>query len=195
MADPGAGFSAAFRQRMFRWRWFYRVRQFWNGAWSLLGKADEGLAEAVLSPEQLALFRRMPADARAHSLAVLSTLHRQGSVVQDLAAAALLHDVGKVAATDAGAYLGFWLRGPLVLLEAVAPGWLLRLEDARPAGRVRYALYVHLQHPAIGARWAQAAGCSALTCWLIEQHQSRLAAGPADWLLLLERLQRADSQN
>ncbi len=91
----------------------------------------------------------------------------------DLAAAALLHDVGKVAADDAGAYLGLWMRGPIVLLEAWRPDLLVRLASPQPAASLRYALFVHLAHPQIGAAWANEAGCSPLTCWLIAHHQDK----------------------
>ena len=153
------------------------------------------MVRAVLSPAQVALFERMPGDAQDHSLRVLATLQGQGDVASDLAAAALLHDVGKVAALDSGAYLGLWLRGPMVVAEALAPGLLARLADARPSASMRYALYVQQQHAAIGAQWAREAGCTPLTCWLIEHHQDKGLSGTADECALLARLQAADGAN
>ncbi len=153
------------------------------------------MVRAVLSPAQVALFERMPGDAQDHSLRVLATLQGQGDVASDLAAAALLHDVGKVAALDSGAYLGLWLRGPMVVAEALAPGLLARLADARPSASMRYALYVQQQHAAIGAQWAREAGCTPLTCWLIEHHQDKRLSGTADECALLARLQAADGAN
>ncbi len=173
----------------------YRVEQFIKGLRASLQTPDESLAETVLAPAQLALFRRMPLDARRHSLDVLRTLQRQGPTSRDLAVAALLHDVGKAAATEAGAYLGLWLRGPLVVLEAFAPGVLNRLAVPRPSPSIRYAVYVQLHHPAIGAAWAQEAGCSELTCWLIAHHQDASANGDPERMALLNRLQRADGEN
>jgi hypothetical protein len=137
----------------------------------------------------------MPADAQRHSLNVLGTLQAARPVPPDLAAAALLHDVGKVAADDAGAYLGLWLRGPMVLVEAVWPGLLRRLASDRPAPNLRYALFVQEQHPAIGAAWARDAGCSQLTCWLIEHHQDKALTGDEQQCALLARLQAADEAN
>jgi hypothetical protein len=150
-------------------------------------------AARTLPPAASDLFRRMPADARRHSLNVLHSLQAQGEVSNDLAAAALLHDVGKLAADDAGAPITLWLRGPLVLLDALSPRWMDRLASAEPSTGWRFALHVHRNHPAIGALWAQECGCSALTCRLIAAHQQRSATLPNAELAQLRRLQAADN--
>lgn len=168
----------------------YRVGQFLHGWRASLTDVDRAQVTQVLSPPALALFARMPADAQAHSVRVLRTLQADGAMPADLAVAALLHDVGKVAATDAGAYLGLWMRGPVVLLEAFAPALLRRLAAPQPSPSPRYAIHVQLAHPQIGATWARAAGCSELACWLIEHHQDRMAQTQ-----LLSRLQWADGRN
>lgn len=174
---------------------FYRIRQFIDGLFSFARPEDESPAQALLSPAELVLFRRMPVDARRHSLHVLKTLRCDGEIPHELAVAALLHDVGKVAARDVGAYLGLWLRGPIVLAEALAPAWLHRLEDSRPSGGLRYALYVQAHHPEIGAEWERHAGGDALTCWLIEHHQDNTIADGTPEGALLARLQAADNAN
>lgn len=173
----------------------YRVGQFFGGLLAGAQEIDEAPAMAVLSPAALTLFRRMPRDAQRHSLGVLQTLTAEAPVPTDLAVAALLHDVGKVAARDAGAYLGLWLRGPMVLTEAVAPNLLVRLADALPSSSLRYALYVQLHHPEIGAAWAQAAGASVVACWLIAEHQNKVERAETPEAALLARLQAADDQN
>jgi hypothetical protein len=168
--------------RGFPGRAWYRVGQFLRGWQATVTAADAALVTQVLGPigpQALALFGRMPRDAQAHSLRVLKAVQGRGiipdpvqlSILPDLAAAALLHDVGKVAADEAHAYLGLWLRGPIVLLEALRPQWLARWASPQPGPSVRYALYVQQEHPQIGAELAKAAGCSALTCRLIAQHQ------------------------
>ncbi len=158
-----------------RWqRARYRVGQFLHGWRASFTDADRRQVAQVLTPAALALFDRMPAAAQAHSGRVLRTLQTSGPTPADLAVAALLHDVGKVAATDAGAYLGLWMRGPVVLLEAFAPALLQRMAAPQPSHSPRYAIHVQLAHPQIGAAWARAAGCSELTCWLIERHQDKM---------------------
>lgn len=179
-----------------RWtRVRYRVGQFLRGVGATIPAAELSAATAILPPDAAALFLRMPADAQRHSLNVLGMLQVDAASSRDLAAAALLHDVGKVAADDAGAYLGLWLRGPMVIVEAVWPGLLHRLASDRPGRSLRYALYVQERHPAIGAAWAQDAGCSPLTCWLIEHHQDRVLTGDEEQRALLARLQAADEAN
>ena len=179
-----------------RWsRVRYRLKQFWLGVGASLNLQDWATVHALLSPAQYALFERMPVDAQDHSLRVLATVQAQGRVGPDLAAAALLHDVGKVAAREQGAYLGLWLRGPMILAEALLPGLLDYLADARPSASVRYALSVQQHHAAIGAQWAQEAGSTPLTCWLIEHHQDKQQSGTAEQCALLARLQAADGAN
>ena len=179
-----------------RWsRVRYRIRQFWLGVGASLSAHDWTTVRDILSPAQCTLFERMPVDAQDHSLRVLAMMQAQGDVGADLAVAALLHDVGKVAALESGAYLGLWLRGPMVVVEALAPGLLERLADSSPSASVRYALYVQQHHAAIGAQWAREAGSTPLTCWLIEHHQDKQLSGTADERSLLARLQAADGAN
>jgi hypothetical protein len=157
------------------------------------------LARRVLEPDALPLFAAMPADAQQHSLQVLRTLWAAGYDHPDLAVAALLHDAGKLAAAQGGVALGLWQRGPLVLMERLAPRWLRRWAVDDPRAGWRYALYVHLEHAAIGAQWAAAHGCSRLACWLIEHHQDTGASDTGgrfdDAQRLLAALQWADGAN
>lgn len=184
----------------------YRLGQFWRGLRARPAAADLARARRLLGPEALPLFMAMPADAQQHSLNVLRTLQAAGYDQPDLAVAALLHDAGKVAAAQGGVALRLWLRGPLVLMERFAPRQLRRWAAADAGTGWRYALYVHVEHAAIGARWAAAHGCSGLACWLIEHHQdarledihveteSQEKPGD-DRLRLLAALQWADGAN
>lgn len=176
----GARRRGQFAQECASWaeRARYRITQFINGWRAVVTAQDVALVEQVLAPvgsDAVELFRRMPVDAQAHSVRVVKALQADGPTQPELAAAALLHDVGKVAADDAGAYLGLWMRGPIVLLEAWRPDLLARMASPQPASGLRYALFVHLAHPQIGAAWAKEAGCSPLTCWLIAHHQDKCA--------------------
>jgi hypothetical protein len=175
---------------------FYRLRQFWRGFRAHITHQEIEKAAGILSPAAFALFQRLPVDGQRHSLNVLATLETKGTVPLDLAAAALLHDVGKVAATEAGLEINLWWRGPLVVLETFAPTLLVRLSSSQVRHGWRYLLYVHLDHPRIGAEWAAACGCSDLTCWLIAHHQDKLDGKPTTIKEeLLTQLQWADSQN
>ncbi len=148
-----------------------RIRQFVRGVTASVSAEELQQAAEYLPLNGLARFQQMPVDAQRHSLNVLTTLQRAGWHDPDLAAAALLHDVGKVAAEAAGLTFNAWIRTALVLMEAVAPRVSARLAVNEPTGGWRYLLYVHLAHPTIGAHWAEADGCSPLTCWLIAHHQ------------------------
>lgn len=191
-------------------RIWQRIRQFLRGVTASIAAEDLQLAAQFLPPAGLTRFQQMPVDAQRHSLNVLTTLQRAGWDDADLAAAALLHDAGKVAAAKAGLTFNAWVRTALVLMEAIAPGLAARLGVGDAKCGWRYLLHVHLTHARIGARWAEADGCSPLTCWLIAHHQDK--TGQADAVLnspgspapqraaeermrLLTALQWADSQN
>ena len=188
----------------------YRLRQFGRGLVASLRRQplrrdEERLVDALLTPAARRLFARQPVDAQRHGLNVLHDLQRAARDEPALRApalqiAALLHDAGKVAAAEAGVPITLWLRGPLVVLEALlnkrAPDRLRAWASDNPQHGWRYALHVHLQHPAIGATWAQAAGCPPLACWLIAHHQNEPPADtPAHRRNLLVALQQADNRN
>lgn len=178
----------------------YRLRQFWRGLHPTVTPPELTAVAALLSPPAFLLFQRMSIDAQRHGLNVWQTIQRAESGAEalslDLAAAALLHDVGKVAAEVTGLRINVWWRSLLVLLELVAPQLLNKLASTDPQTGWRYLFYVHLAHPAIGAQWAAENGCSTLTCWLIAQHQTKAAAtGQTEQAKLLARLQWADGQN
>ncbi len=97
----------------------YRVRQFVRGVSAQVSDQDRAAAVALLPADAAAHFLRLPIDAQHHSLNVLFALRQRGFDDPDLAAAALLHDVGKLATEEAGIRTNVWLRGPLVLLDAV----------------------------------------------------------------------------
>ena len=173
-----------------------RIRQFLRGVTAAVSEEELRWASELLPPAGLARFRRMPVDAQRHSLNVLTTLQRAGWHDPDLAAAALLHDAGKAAASAAGLTFNAWVRTALVLVEAVAPTLPARLAVNDTGGGWRYLLHVHLAHPKIGAQWAEADGCSPLTCWLIAHHQDKAPPQTAEHRKrLLTALQWADGRN
>lgn len=189
----------------------YRVRQFIHALTAPLALEEpEGVAE-VLTPAQRALFDRMPAADRRHAFAVYRSLRDQGVRSSDLLAAALLHDVGKAALAPP-----IWVRIAVVLLERFTPRLLERLPSAqielrddvlsaretggnkrlllqRPVWPWEY-LALYRDHAELGARWAEALGCSAQTVALIRRHHERLTSpqNEEDHLLIL--LQAADER-
>jgi hypothetical protein len=183
-------------QAVRRWPVLLRLQQFVRGWRAHVTPEEKQRAARMLPEAALALFRQMPVDAQRHSLNVLQTLESAGWSHADLAIAALLHDAGKIAAAQAGFPLNLWWRGPLVLLETFLPGVFRRLCSPDPAKGWRYVLFVHHEHPKIGADRASAAGCSALACWLIAHHQDKVAEdAPAEHQELLRALRWADNMN
>ncbi|MGD2143209.1 MAG: hypothetical protein PVF54_01885 [Anaerolineae bacterium] len=169
----------------------YRVEQFLRAltAEQAISEQRFGHAAKTLPQRARALFVRQTLGDQRHALAVYERLLQQGHTRGDLLAAALLHDVGKAAAQ-----LSTWERGLLVLAERFAPR---AVESAvgGPAQRWRARLVAYAQHAEIGARWAEDAGCSALTAELIRRHERRPRTPETEEDRLLAALQAADSLN
>jgi hypothetical protein len=138
--------------------------------WSLRVDApdetDEAMLVALLSPEELALYRAQPPADRAHSVACAVAIRNDPTVrpTRDLLVASALHDVGKA---DTG--LGTPGRVAATLFGVVTgrrrtARWL----DRRgPVGRM--ARYRH--HDERGARMLEAAGSAPLVvAWAREHH-------------------------
>jgi hypothetical protein len=199
------------RVSVFLQRAYYRSSQFFKAVGAAIDAAmgarvteDECvLVKSVLTaPAQRALFDRMPAADRRHAVALLNTLRAGGHEHPALMQAALLHDVAK-----SGAGITIFHRVAVVLLRAFRPTWLQWLardadQGLPPHGGVSlwrrpFARYVN--HPSIGARWAEEAGCHPMAVSLIRRHQSLVSAsGDASDVLedrLLRLLQAADDQN
>lgn len=148
----------------------YRARQFFRAFRRRDPNAFLAVAEAHLSPGQLALFRRMSLYDQEHAVDVLNRLRRQGWRDAELMQAALLHDVGK-----AFVRANLWRRVAHVLL------WATQTE-AGP--RSAYA-----RHAEVGAEAAERAGSSPDVVALIRRHHAPLPLPPRDrlddWLIAL----------
>ena len=183
----------------------YRASQFFvalyaclPGVKGRLSGEDETLVASILtSPEQQQLFARMSPNDQRHAVAVARTLRQAGYHHPALMQAALLHDVAKS--------LGQPIihRVLIVLLEALWPAALHRLSSSQPTSSLRPSrsspltrpFIIHAQHPAIGATWAQQAGCDALAVTLIAKHQDKLSSAATEEQELLAVLQWADNLN
>lgn len=135
-------------------------------------------ASAVDIPADLA--RRLTPDARrtfalltvadqAHLIRVASEVSLLAPASEDLIAAALLHDIGKVHPQHA---VRVHDRVAKVVLETLAPGVLARLTRQNAPPRGLGGLWVLGRHAIAGAALAQSWGYSVRTCWLIEHHES-----------------------
>jgi hypothetical protein len=170
----------------------YRVGQFLQALTARVREEQAEQATHILTPQARALFRRQAVQDQRHALAVYRALRQSGHTDTHLLAAALLHDAGKAITR-----LPAWQRAIIVLAERFAPRLLARLSQGEPEGW-RRPFAVHAQHPEVGARWAEEAGCSPLTVALIRRHQDPLGSdlsASAEEDRLLAALQAADSLN
>jgi hypothetical protein len=169
--------------------------------------SDDDIASAadILPPKARELFCRQARQDQRHALAVYRTLCREGHTDAELLQAALLHDVGKAAAP-----LPAWQRAVIVLMDRFAPRWLASLGQAAArdlseidpgepapslAGGWRRPLIAHAVHPEIGARWAEAGGCSALTVSLIRHHHDQPSGRGPEERARLAALRAADGRS
>jgi hypothetical protein len=177
----------AFLQRV-----YYRSSQFFRAVGAQVTDDDRALVESVLStPSQQALFDRMPAADQRHAVALQRLLCAEGHDYPALMQAALLHDVAK-----SGAGITIFHRVAVVLLQAFRPAWLAWLVRDAEEGCWRRPFARYVEHPVIGARWAEAAGCLPMAVSIIRRHQSPVSPS-SDTLedQLLRLLQAADDEN
>lgn len=169
-----------------------RIKQGVRALVAFARPADFSLAEAYLTPAQLAHFQRLDRSEQHHSLNVLrDVLAQGGDTPHDLAVAALLHDIGKTRYR-----LAVWQRTLAVLVKKVAPRLEARWSMEGDVTFWRKPFIVRRHHPAWGADILQACGGTARAIWLVAHH----AEDPARWQdhphhALLMRLQAADDKN
>jgi hypothetical protein len=170
----------------------YRVRQGLRALFAWVYPLDADSAQTWLSAAELALFARLQRGEQIHSLKVLADiLSGAGTPPRALAAAALLHDVGKIRYP-----LRVWQKTLVVLTRAALPRLYGRLAAGDPGHWLARPFVVYAQHPTWSAEYAAAAGSDPDTIWLCAHH-----ADPAErWrehrlYPLLVRLQQADDSN
>ena len=183
----------------------YRVGQFFRALTARVSGEDIARATDILPPRARGLFCRQARQDQRHALAVYRTLRREGHTDAELLQAALLHDVGKAAAP-----LPAWQRAIIVFMGRFTPRLLAGLGQAaardltesnpgEPAPSLarmwRRPFIAHAMHPEIGACWAEAGGCSALTVSLIRHHHDQVGGRRPDEQARLAALQAADGRS
>jgi hypothetical protein len=151
------------------------ARRFFGALWpGGPSRVDEGWARGWLRDPELALWARMSGPDRRHAVGVARrTAERLGgerAAGRSVLAAALLHDVGKVAAG-----LGTWRRVPAT--------WLARGADRQQAlawsntGGFRRRVGLYRRHGELGGDMLALAGSDPVTvAWAREHHLA-----PEEW--------------
>lgn len=191
---PIARGALAFLEQCRKIRLGARFLQGWNRvwAWARFLWVGDSPARRILTPEGYRLFRTMGWGDRAHGLYVLTLLEREeGPVPPEVAAAALLHDVGK-----ARSGLTLAHRALVVTLRAISPARLERL-GAPDGPRWLRPFYIQRHHAEIGAEQCAQAGCASLTVALVRWHDTAAPpslVGNGLFTRWISALQRADAR-
>ena len=173
----------------------YRSSQFFKAVGARVTEEDRALVELVLvTPAQRALFDRMSVADQHHAVDMLRSLRAEGYDHPALMQAALLHDVAK---SEAG--ITVFHRVAVVLLQAFRPAWLtwlVRDPERTPDNFWRRPFVRYVQHPTIGACWAEEAECLPMAVSLIRRHHAPVSpSSDAVEDQLLRLLQAADDKN
>lgn len=176
----------------------HRLRQGVKALLAFRETPDLSLAASYLNMQQLALFRRMPHLEQVHAVEVLRSAlsydfppDADARALEDLAAAALLHDCGKSLHR-----VRVWQKTLPVLVKAASPDLFDKLSGGNPRNYLLRAFAVKAHHPVWGAQMAAHANSRPRVLWLIEHHQDKIEqfADHPDYGLL-RLLQAADDAN
>lgn len=154
-----------------------RIRQFYKALFARLNKSDYTFLSDYLTKTELEVFMTLPVFDRKHSVDIARHLHHQGAQLE-LVRAGLLHDIGKARCPE----LTIVKRSICVLLEALFPKYA-RNKATSKKGKLGRALYVHQNHPEIGAEVLEILGCTdERIIWLVRHHADKEAAKTDDEL-------------
>jgi putative nucleotidyltransferase with HDIG domain len=167
----------------------YRASQFVHALLANPAAEDSALAAAYLPPGLRPLFNGMRRAERAHSMAVLRSLLRQGHTDPDLLAAALLHDVGKTRAP-----LRLFDRVLVVLSQHLMPASARAWSIGEPTGW-RRPWVVAARHADWGAEILAQAGGSPRLAAIIRRHHETSLPDTTEIDPLLAALQAADGSH
>jgi hypothetical protein len=169
-----------------------RIQQGIRALLAVTQSVDYELAGRYLNAKQMTLFCRMTKSEQLHSLHVLEDVLADGEAVSDeLAVAALMHDVGK-----ARYHLAIWQKTIAVLARKLFPKMEAQLAQGEHLNFWRAPFVVRKYHPKWSGELLAEVGASEQAIWLVTHH-----ADPATkWqthpsYLLLFRLQKADDAN
>jgi hypothetical protein len=169
----------------------HRIRQGVRALLAFSLQVDDAAAAQILSPQQMALFKRMSRSEQYHSLNVLQSAQKRGDVPHDLAVAALLHDAGKIRYP-----LAVWQKTLAVLVRGLFPRQFFRWSEGCAAHFLIRPFAVAMQHPVWSAQLLAEAGASERVLWLVEHHQDEVDRWrDHPYYDLLKWLQAADDEN
>jgi hypothetical protein len=170
----------------------HRLNQGLRALFAFTRQVDDDFVAQYLTSAQFSLFKQMSRSEQLHSIQVLrDVLSRSEAVPDDLAKAALLHDVGK------SRYAMSVLQKTIpVLVYVISPALWLKLGRGNEHNWFLRPFVVNLKHPKWGAELLVKIGASPQLLWLVEHHGDR----PDQWQThpyypLLKQLQAADNAN
>jgi hypothetical protein len=151
------------------------IRRFVGSLWPFGPRpADAAWAAGTLNGEELKLWRRMSRADRRHAVGVARRVERAlgAEAETPVLAAALLHDVGKVAA-------GLGTIGRVLATMVGLGGGRAMAPEWSKAGGITRRVGLYLRHDEVGADMLALAGSHPLTVtWARQHHQRR-----EDWAL------------
>lgn len=168
----------------------HRLAQGLRALLAFAAAPDLALAQQHMTRCEFAAFRALSRSEQLHSLNVLrAVLGAEPAAPRALAAAALLHDVGK-----SRRRLAVWQKTVAVLVQSFFPTLSERLSREASPGSWRMPFIVGRHHPRWGGEILRQCGSDALLIWLVEHHQSEADEHKAHpGYALLKRLQAADN--
>lgn len=173
----------------------YRVTQAVRAVRARVAETEYAQAQALLTPQESALFAGMDVVDQRHAIDVLKHVQSLDLDDKTLHKAALLHDCGKVRGE-----FSLWGRIFAVMTQAVAPAWAEETgceSDAHDSRFWRRWLAVSFQHGEMGARRLEQFCDDPELVWLVRNHHAEKSdcADCPERSARLRMLQEADDRS